>query len=89
MDEGHLTEAGRAEARDRLRREMREQADAAGWARGVVISRVAPGGEEVSIISAATPLESFVTHFPKDDGSHHRALVASIYRAQMKAALAD
>lgn len=85
--EEHLTETGRTEARERLRLQMREQAEAAGYAKGYIISRVAPGGEQVSIVSAATPLESYVTHFKRDDGSHHQALVADILRAQFQAAL--
>ena len=71
--------------RETLRREMRRQiAEEQGLVPYRVVARVVD--DERTVITAAIIGPSLVAYVKRDDGEHHRALVADIYRAQVRAA---
>lgn len=72
--------------RHNIRRDMlRELALDAGLVPHIVVATVVNGERtDVALTAASGPPE--VVYMEPDDGSHHRALIASIYRAQMEAA---
>lgn len=75
--------------RNRLRRAMEAELHALGYERGRVVSHhengtlVASVGQDIGGPTGGNE----VVFYQRPDGSHHQALIRTIYRANMRAAL--